>query len=168
MRGSLGAGLLLALLPWLHLKNALPMTVFTGALVATEVRRQPIPSAIRRVAWITCPLLCSLGALAYYNVLALGRIAGPYSGSDAVGATVQQATMIFLGLYLDQAQGLFLQQPFLLLGLLGLPVFVRRTPFVACTVIAAYLAVLVPNCFHQCWYGCWSISGRFRWSVAAL
>jgi len=45
---------------------------------------------------------------------------------------------------------------------------VRYLPFDDGTFDAAYLAVVIPNAMHPCWYGCWSFSGRFMWSVAPL
>ena len=76
--------------------------------------------------------------------------------------------MIFLGLHFDQAQGMFVQQPVLLIGLLGIAPFAVRRPILAVGTSLSYLAVLLPNSFHDCWYGCYSFGGRFMWSVIAL
>jgi hypothetical protein len=106
--------------------------------------------------------------LAGYNMFAFGSALGPFTGSKAAGATLRQAAMICLGLHLDQTQGIFLQQPLLLLGLPGLAILVRRSPGLASTLVVAYLSIVLPNSFHDCWYGCNSFTGRFMWSVAAL
>lgn len=161
------AGVMLAALPWLHSKNLLPAGVLTCTLAVSVVRRHGALSAIRLLCFVA-PFLLSAGLLAAYNSYAFTRATGPFAGVSAVGATWQQAATIFLGLHFDQAQGIFLQQPFFLLGLPGLAVLWHRCRFLTLGLLATYLAAIVPNSMHTCWYGCFSFSGRFMWSVAAL
>jgi hypothetical protein len=165
--GLTGMGIMLAILPWFHLKNVLPAAILALGLVVIEGRRSLWRDGLKRGLWCVVPALCSVILLACYNHAAFGSVAGPYSATDA-GATLRQATMIFLGLHFDQAQGIFAQQPLFLLALPGIGIFFRKSPVVACTVVATYFSVLVPNSIHPCWYGCASLSGRFMWSIAAL
>ena len=160
------AGLALALLPWLHIKNigvAVVLAVATVVLIwsrASKTRTFLIASAI-------VPFGASLALLLGYNHFAFGSPFGIYD-SHAVGATFRQGLMIALGLHLDQAQGVFVQQPLFLLALPGWALFFLQSPRLAAITLVAYLAILVPNAMHPCWYGCWSFSGRFMWSAAPL
>jgi hypothetical protein len=161
------ACLALVALPWLHMKNALAAAALAAALVIGQSRRDRGPVRLRH-GWPAAPVALSLGLLAVYNWLAFGTALGPVARIDPAGASLAQGVMIFAGLHLDQAQGVFFQQPLLLLGLLGLPMLWRRSRLVFMAVGATYLALIVPNSLHECWYGCLSLSGRFMWSVAGL
>ncbi|MBZ5560648.1 MAG: hypothetical protein LAO77_25625 [Acidobacteriia bacterium] len=161
-------GVVLAVLPWLHIKNVLPALTLGATLAFVEYSRAWGGAVVRRLAWLATPAIASGLLLSWYNHVAFGHILGPYTEQTAAGATGRQAAMIFLGLHLDQAQGVFVQQPLFLLGLLGLGLLARRSPTLAVGLCFTYLAAIVPNSFHPCWYGCHSISGRFMWSVAPL
>ncbi len=75
---------------------------------------------------------------------------------------------ILLGLHLDQGQGIFSQQPLLLLGLVGLGTLVRDDRRGALALGLLYSSLLVPNAAHPNWYGGWSFVGRFHWSSFLL
>jgi len=76
--------------------------------------------------------------------------------------------MIFTGLHIDRVQGLFFQCPLLLIGLIGIVVFVNEARLFAIMVILLYLSIVVPNSTHINWYGGYSFAGRFMWSVVLL
>ena len=76
--------------------------------------------------------------------------------------------MIALGLHWDSFQGIFLQAPLLLFGLLGIAPFVRANPRGALCVLLVYLAVIVPNSMHHNWYGGASLAGRYAWAAVGL
>jgi len=163
------AALILAFLPWLHVKNVLVAGILAATLaIAKRKRARLAPDPTRWWPWLVFTGLTSLALLLSYHLVAFNSVLGPYSRGPTTNATLYQASMIFLGLHFDQAQGVFFQQPLFLVGLVGLPMFARRSPFVALGAAAAYVAILAPNAFHPCWYGCFSMSGRFMWAVAAL
>lgn len=162
------ASLLVAALPWLHLKNVLAAVVLGGTIIASYVLNGCRASAARTVVWIASSAAGSIVLLGLYNHMAFGSLAGPYDVEAAADATLRQATMIFAGLHLDQAQGVFIQQPLFLAGVAGLGLLLRRNPLLFFGLAGAYLAVAVPNSMHTCWYGCFSVSGRFMWSLAPL
>jgi hypothetical protein len=161
------AALALALLPWLHVKNALAAMVMCGTLLhlsraAGGRPRWPV------VARLCIPLALSMGLLLAFNARTLGGVFGALSAQAVAGAGLRQAGMILLGLHFDQLEGAFFQQPLFLAGLAGLPLLFARSRALALGLSATYLAVLLPNSFHPCWYGCFSIGGRFQSSVIAL
>lgn len=160
------AGFALAALPWLHIKNIGVAAVLAfAAVLLVWSRHSKTRTAL--VAGAVVPFGASLALLLGYNQFAFGSPLGVYD-SHAVGATLRQGLMIALGLHLDQAQGLFVQQPLFLLALPGWALFFLQSRRLAAITLLAYLAIVIPNALHPCWYGCWSFSGRFMWSAAPL
>ncbi len=165
---TFAAAAALAALPRLHMKNAGATAVLCAMLVAMLVVRQRPGRDFRKPLVLAGTVLASVALLGTLNLMTLGSVWGVYASQAAAGATWTQATMIFMGLHFDQAQGIFVQRPFLVLALVGLALFVQRAPLLALGTAVAYLAIVIPNSFHECWYGCISVSGRFMWSVFGL
>ncbi|HWB14338.1 MAG TPA: hypothetical protein VG826_34250 [Pirellulales bacterium] len=107
----------------------------------------------------TAALAASLALLGWYNHYAFGKATGPY-GNDGLEVQVNNL-VVFFGLHFDQSQGIFLQQPLWLLGLIGLgPMWcASRRRFL--WWILMYAATIVPNTLHPNWYGGYSFVGRF-------
>jgi hypothetical protein len=160
--------LVLAFLPWLHIKNAVPAMIIALVEVAACVTRR----GDRRL-WLVRPLLMlgalavSLSLLGLYNLYAFGNAAGPYERQHVFFDLPKNAA-VFLGLHFDQAQGMFLQQPLLWFALVGLWSFWKTDRHAALVWLALYGAVLAPHCLHPQWYGGHSFIGRFGVSSALL
>jgi hypothetical protein len=174
---SFVVAVLISFLPWLHIRLVAPAILlllgYVYAVVAAgsgEVRRS------RRRWWLvpTAAFALSSILLCFYNYIAFGNILGPYATSDFgyesgdLSFEVKKVGMIFLGLHWDQSQGMFMQQPLLLLGLVGLAPLIKANWRVALLIAALYMSVLLPNAMHPNWYGGWSLVGRFGWAVVAL
>jgi hypothetical protein len=175
---SFVVGVLISFLPWLHIRLVAPAILlllgYVYVVVAAgsgEVRRS-------RRRWWTIPTdtfaLSSILLFIYYYI-AFGNILGPYATTDFgsyesgdLSFEVEKVGMIFLGLHWDQSQGMFMQQPLLLLGLVGLAPLIKANWRVALLVAALYMSVLLPNAMHPNWYGGWSLVGRFGWAVVSL
>lgn len=150
--------IVLAFLPWLHLKNVAPALVLLAGLWLRSPRR-------RRTAMIcSAGLAVSLAGLLAYNFHAFGSVLGPYRDGSMLWI-VAHVVPVFLGLHWDQAHGLFLQQPLLLVGLLGLVPMAWWHSRVSIFLVLVYLSILVPNAMHTNLYGGYSFVGRFMWSV---
>jgi len=149
-----------AFLPWLHLKFAIATAISTSGLAWVQWSQQ----RSKTVVWMAIPSMLSALALAGYNHYAFGNIAGPY-GEGALVLHIN-ALMVFVGLHLDQFQGMFWQNPSLLLGLIYWPWLWRRDRLIAGVLLAIYLSFVVPNSMHLAWYGAMSFTGRFGWSGA--
>jgi hypothetical protein len=140
----------LAFLPWLHIKYT------AAAMVALAWR---VDSARRLRVMPAVGLAASLALLGWYNYYAFGKPTGPY-GNDGLDLQLNNL-VVFLGLHFDQSQGMFLQQPLLLLGLVGLGPMWRASRRTAFWWLLTYAALIVPNALHPVWYGGYSFVGRF-------
>ncbi|MGH7134630.1 MAG: hypothetical protein ACREHD_02760 [Pirellulales bacterium] len=148
----------LVLLPWLHIKYIAPaFIVLAWSLDATRDRRVLAHAAA---------LAVSLVVLAYYNAYAFGQVTGPYSDDGLL--LCRNSLIVFLGLHFYQGQGMFLQQPLWLLGLIGLAPMWRSARRSCLWWLLLYASTVVPNSLHPNWYGGYSYLGRFGVTGALL
>jgi hypothetical protein len=156
------------ILPWLNIKFA-PTTivlVIGGAVAAW--RESSRSGGIWDPAWISAPL-AAVGpvALAAFNWIDFGRLLGAREMTELTTSGFR-ALLIFLGLHFDQSQGMFLQQPLLLLGVAMVVPFVWSRPSTAMFWLAIYLSLIVPNALELARFGTAGPDGRFGWSAAWL
>lgn len=154
--GSTAAALPLAILPWLGMKFALAAAIMFAALIWRS--RQRVTTAITFAG----PVM----------VLAVWQ---HYVYGSALGATVNgalaltpEAGMVFLGLLVDQNQGLLMLSPPLWLGVLGLAAWWKRDRLASAAWAGAFLALWLPSALHPGLYGLGSFVGRYGWALAAL
>ena len=146
-------------LPWLHIKLAVPAAILTLA-AAFLLRARPRELLVL----LAIPALALM--LALYNWYAFGHVSGPYQeGALQLSKT---ALMVFFGLMFDQNQGLLLQNPALLVGLVFLVPFLARNAVVGLAFVLILGSLILPNALHGNWYGGYSFSGRFGWSAAVV
>lgn len=158
---TFGYALAVAFLPWLQIKFS--AAAFILVLAAVWLSIQQRRNALQTLLW---PLSfgISILLLASYNYYAYGKMSGPYQ-SDALELSAN-ALMVLVGLLVDQNQGMLMQNPMLMLGVMFLLPLARREPKLMLTWLLVFLALLVPNAMHPNWYGGGSFSGRFGWSAA--
>lgn len=118
---------------------------------------------IGRFAWPAL-LDASLLLLASYNLHAFGKATKPYSDGALEPSTT--ASLVSLGLLLDQNQGMLLQNLLFRLGILYLPGMFRQHPVPPLFWELTFYALVVPNAMHPNWHGGLSFSGRFGGAVA--
>lgn len=159
---SLCLAVVLAYLPWLHLRYAVPMVLLLGFLHVSGRNQLRSP---RRILQLWGPAVLSVLLLMGYNNHAFGHFAGPYEANDVQATTF--TVMQFFGLLTDQNQGLLVQQPLHLLGLLlfGMSVVRWRVPAIGAALVGG--SILVINSTHWSLYGGWSFNGRFGWTTFA-
>ena len=170
LREAWGICFLAACLPWFHVKNIPTLALIVGAIVVSALRaknggRPTGPGKMRLISPVFVPIVSSLLLFAY-NYSHLNNVLGPMTGSQSFRP--QDWVPVFLGLHLDQAQGLFLQQPLWLLGVAGLPFLFKQRPLQFLFLALLYLSLVVPNSMHTNWFGGYSFSGRFLLSAAVL
>src|SRR5262245_4791214 len=163
--GRWGTVLAIACLPWLHVRLIPPAALLLfGYLYGLRVVRG---ERLRRLVPVLACVAGSLTVLAAYHVVAFGRPAGPYD-TTSLSHDPRPVGTTLLGLRFDVVQGLFLQQPLLLVGLAGVAPFLRHDPRLGLLLAAVYASVVVPNAMHINWYGGYSLVGRFAWPVILL
>ena len=154
----------LSYLPWLHLRYALPMVILLTAL--TWHWRQDARSRVDLFLRMWAVPTASVFLLASYNLYAFDNPSGPYE-SEAIMLN-GTAIMQFFGLFLDQNQGFFMQQPLHFVGLFFLATLFLKNRLAIVATLLVVLGTLGPNATHWNLYGGWSFSGRFGWTAVAV
>ena len=162
-RDGILTAILLAYLPWLHIRLALSMAILLTAM-AFAWRRQS--TLIRSAIKFGSPAAISVLLLATYNWYAFGHVTGPYQSSDVMLNRI--AIMQFLGLLFDQNQGIALQQPLYFVAFFFAVRLLRKHPLALVAALISALAMIGPNATHWNLYGGWSFSGRFGWGAATV
>lgn len=102
--------------------------------------------------------------LTIYHITFFGKLLGPHQ--DALDFDLYRVAMVFLGLHWDRVQGIFLQNPFFLLALVGVIPLFRADWRVGLCWLLLYLSlvsriVIVTGLFPPA-KGGGSLSQRFR------
>ncbi|MBI4860437.1 MAG: hypothetical protein HY815_09270 [Candidatus Riflebacteria bacterium] len=155
-------GLVLAALPWFHLRYAF---ISVALAVAASVRA---PAGERRVmAWLAAPLALSVIGIYAWGAHATGTLSlfAPFltSGSNRPGS-VTIATLVTNGLWghlTDQQGGLLVHAPLLALAVLGF----AGMPALFAREVRINLGVSVPSFLlvasYYNWSGHWGVACRF-------
>ncbi len=153
------AGMLVALALWQSWRAR-----DTGwTILATSDLRRPRITAIAMALAAAGAALVAAWLLADFADIFVRRL------RTELGAPPEKVLRVFLGLHLDQAQGMFFQQPLLLPGLAGLGWMIRRRHAFTLPWLALYLSLLVPTALHTySEYGGAGPSGRFGWTAMWL
>jgi hypothetical protein len=153
---------LIAWMPWLHVKNAFAALI-CGAVLVIAVHRSGEPRRARTVAAV---VIGSLVGVVLFNLYTFGRLTGPFQ--DNSWEFSRTSLVVFSGLHLDRAQGMFVMSPVLLIGVAELLIRLVRRERWSVALPLTYVALILPNALHPNWYGGYSFVGRFGWSAAAL
>ena len=164
-----GAGLAMGLILWLNVKFTAPAAVFFLGLVhlAWQARKAGRPTT-RRWALVAAALVVigPLSLLAFNLVIYQNVIGG--RALKEVSSPPSRAAEMFLGLHLDQSQGMFVRNPLLLAGVLFLPLFFRRRPAQAVLWTLLYLSLVGPNSLEGARFGGGAPTSRFAWPAMWL
>ncbi len=153
--------LMAGLLCWLHVKYLAPAAILAalggwqlwrdragaGADSGDDERRSP-------VEWLTYAALFLVGplSLGWFHLAAFGSVLGGRNAEELVPVFLR-VLGLFLGLHLDQAQGMFFQQPLALAGLLALGYMARRRHPLTLPWLVLYASLIVPNALQLSRYG---------------
>jgi hypothetical protein len=158
--------LIAGLLPWLNLKYA-PTTGALAAAAMLVLWDDEHRGTLRRALAASPLVLVGPAAIAAFNLYWFEKPLGPRPITEMTLLFGRGAEM-FLGLHLDQGQGMFLQQPLLLAGVAAFVPFAQRRPRLALAWLGVYASLVVPNSLELARYGGGSPAGRFGWSAAWL
>jgi len=153
----------IAFLPWLQIKFAATCLLLVFALILKIYFES---RDFKRICVIFSIFAFSCAILGVYNYYAFGKLTGPYQqGALELSKT---AIMVLFGLFIDQNQGFFLQNPILFVGLFAIGALFSWSKPTAALWLLVFLSLIVPNAMHPNWYGGWSFSGRFEWAAAIV
>ena len=164
---NLWLGALVGFLPWLHVRLLAPAILLLSAHIYAEAKSKRTVTRTRHYLFAAAVAACLFALLFVYNRIAFGKFMGAYA-SDSVYLDIKDNLMIFFGLHWDQSQGMFMEQPLLLLGLVGVVPLIKANWRGAVLLALLYISVLLPNSVHPAWYGGFTFPGRFFWTVVAL
>ena len=154
----------LAAEPWLQIKNLVPALCVAAAAAAVIVR---LGGSRRTLVVMGAVVLAGWGLLLGYNLFFYGHPEGlPQPHPTFTGTSVTRV----LALVFDRDQGLLVQVPTILLGVLGLWAARRTVPWaVGATVAGSVLMILVNGTFTtDVPFGGAALAGRFEWTVAPM
>jgi hypothetical protein len=153
---AVGAGVL----PWLQVKNAAPAVVVAVAFAIVSWRRR---RRWRPIVALAVTVGVSWALLGSYNVAYFGHLSGypePGTGWDHAGA-VRTLALLF-----DRDQGLFVQLPSAMLGVIGAWAAARRVPSATLAALFGVGAILVLNgTYTGSPFGGVTPAGRFQWTA---
>lgn len=167
---DLWTGLLLALLPWLDVRFILPAVLLLVVYTYIGIRtpgESPTGSLRFQNLAPAGMVSCSVVLLHLYSQIAFGTFFGFYH-QDYFSFGVREIGMILSGLHWDQTQGVFIQQPLFLLGLVGIALLIKANRQIAILLGILYVSFLLPNATQPALYGGFSFVGRSWWAVFAL
>ena len=153
---------------WLHVKYYAPSAVLAAAGAwrlwrDDDARFTPATYVAFGMLFLTGPAL--FGA---FSVPVFGNMLGGRGGGE-LNTDVSRAIELVLGLHLDQVNGLFVQQPLFLLGLVAFGWMIRRRHPLTLLWFVLYASLIVPNALQQWPYGGHvAPAGRFGWSAMWL
>jgi hypothetical protein len=149
-----------AYLPWLQIKNMSIALVLVVAFLVVHLRAG---GSRPRAAAVAVVCLCSWGLLLAYNARYFGHVLGlpePRQGLNGAGLEYS------LGLLFDRHQGLFVQLPFAVVGVVGLWMALRKLPIaVVATAVSVALILVLNGTYTANPYGGLSLAGRFMWTA---
>lgn len=157
--------LVAGLLPWLSLKflaTTVALTIAAFGVLWAERRAE------LRAALSTCALVAiGPATVAAFHLWAFETVLGPRPITE-LSASFSRGAEMFLGLHLDQGQGMFWQQPLAFAGVMALVPFARQRPRIALMWLLVYGSLIGPNSLELARYGGGAPAGRFGWSAVWL
>ncbi len=154
----------LAVEPWLQIKNLFPALCLATAAAVVILR---IGGSRRTLVIMGALVLAAWALLLGYNLFFFGHPEGlPQPHPTLSGTSVTRV----LALLFDRDQGLLVQVPTVLLGVLGLWAARRLVPWaVGATAAGSVLLILVNGTFtSDVPFGGAALAGRFEWTVAPM
>jgi hypothetical protein len=152
-----------AYLPWLQVKNLLPAIAI---LLAYSIAAHRSGSTRRTLAAAWFVGAGSWALLLAYNVFYFGHALGLPEPFPRLSNTGVEYT---LGLLFDRNQGMFVQVPFAIVGVLGLWLARKKFPIAVLATVGSVGIILILNgTYIANPYGGLSFAGRFMWTLMPI
>ena len=156
--------LAISFLPWLHIKYSITLIILLLFIALNLIR---FNANFSRYLFLFAPSIISFLLLFCYNFYAFGNITGPYDQWSVYGSNIQfswKSITVLFGLLFDQEQGIFLQNPLNLLGLISIGLIYKHNKSICFAIGSVSLSSIFINSMHPAWYGGYSLIGRFGWT----
>lgn len=153
-----------AALPWLEIKNLVLVVIGVLALAAACWRAR---TGLRLAGTVVGLTVVTNGLLLAYNEYFFAHAVGLPETPERLNAA---SLLHMLALVLDRHQGLVVQVPTVLVGLVGLWLARRSHPVSATAAVLGAASIVVLNGAYgsQNWTGGVSLAGRFEWSAVPI
>jgi hypothetical protein len=149
-----------AYLPWLQIKNLAPAVITLLAFAIVQFRAR---GSRKSTVAISVVCLLSWGLLFAYNLRYFGHLFGLPEQGPSLGRSGVEYT---LGLLFDRHQGLFVQVPIAVVGLVGLWMARKTLPIsVTATAVSVGSILVLNGTYTANPYGGLSLAGRFMWTA---
>jgi hypothetical protein len=154
----------LAFVPWLQIKNLAPALCCVVALGALALRQG---TQRREYVALGVVVLAGWGLLALYDQYYFANLVGLPQPNPTFTLTTASRT---LALLFDSHQGLVVQTPTVIIGVVGLWMARKSVPWAAGAAAVASIAMLVINGTYTSAvpFGGTALAGRFEWTVAPM
>jgi hypothetical protein len=154
----------LGFVPWLQIKNLAPAVCGVIALAVIGLRSTAPRRALLAMAAV---VVAAWGLLFVYNQYFFGHLVGLPQPNPTF--TLGSASNV-LALVFDRHQGVLVQVPTVVIGLLGLWVARRVIPWAAGAAVVGTLSMLVINGTYTSTvpFGGVALAGRFEWTVLPM
>lgn len=124
LAGSFALGAALGVLAWVHVRLALPASIFAGVLLARAIRFRT--ARWTHAAAIAAPFALSVGAFVTWSWIVYGTLNPAASAGDRSSLLMQRIPVGLLALLTDQEFGLLPNAPVHLLSIAALMPLVKR------------------------------------------
>ncbi len=154
----------ISFLPWLHIKYSITLAILLFFIVFSLIR---FNESKIRLYYLFITQAFSFLILSFYNYYAFANITGPYDQWNVYGSNIQfslKSLTVFFGLLFDQEQGIFLQNPLNLLGLISIGLLYKKNKTICISIGLVSLSSIFINSIHPAWFGGHSLIGRFGWT----
>lgn len=164
-RALTGAGLALAVLPWLHTRFAV-LAGLLGLFVVARLAAQP--SAVRRIAaFLGVPVIAGAAWFGFFYVIwGSPSPTAPYGADTSTSASYILRGLI--GLAFDQQYGVLTTAPVYAVALAGLAPLWKRSPRLTIELLTLGLAYAVAVATYAMWWAGSAAPARFLVAILPL
>lgn len=164
------ASLALAWLPWFHNRFAATAWLLAAALAWFAFRALLRNRSWRRsaVVAVLLPIPTLVSTILWLDFYAYAFNVSPFAAASNQMEVSWTSFMVLLGLHFDRLQGIFIQNPLLLLGPVGIVLLAARSRVLAVLIALTYASLVVPTAMQRILYGGQSFGGRFAWAGAVV
>lgn len=161
---------ILIVLPWLHIKLALPAALLAAYQLYNNYEQGKLLDFKTINTWIPASVALSGLLLILFNLNHYGHLTGYYAqDAETVAADLNKVSMMLFRWHIDFLAGYLFTHPATWLGILGIGLLWHTERKLAIIWTAIYLTVAILNALHPNYnLNPGLLSGRFGWTLMVL